>query len=64
MPLELAVLKCSTKVNGEQSVMIAGILMMLELYVVNLDTKMLSSHFKEGLFRLGVERYGWMRSGV
>lgn len=38
--------------------------MMLKLYAVNLDIKMLLDHFKGSMFLLGVEGYGWMRSSA
>jgi hypothetical protein len=44
--------------NGEQSVIIIGISMMPELYVVNLDIHMLSQRFEEAMSQMASGEYG------
>jgi hypothetical protein len=56
--MALVVWKYYTMDNGEQFVMIIGIQMMLRLYVVNLDIKMLLELFKEVRFLVVPDRYG------
>jgi hypothetical protein len=50
--------------NGEQSVMILGILMMLELHVGNLVIHMLFELFMAVMFLMVLDRFGWMMSDV
>ena len=45
--------------NGEQSVILIGISMMLKLYVVSLDIDMQSRRFEEAGFLMVLEGYGW-----
>ncbi len=38
--------------------------MMPELHVMNLDINMQSGHFKEDMFLMVLDRYGWTMSDV
>jgi hypothetical protein len=47
--------------HGGKSVMIVGISMMPEWYVVNLGTNMLSGHFKMGRCLMVLDQHGYIR---
>ena len=64
MKMVLAVWKYFTTENGEQYVMILGVLMMQQLHVVSLDIDMQLEHFEEERFFLVMGGYGWMVSLV
>jgi hypothetical protein len=60
----LAVWRYSTTENGEQSVIILGVLMMPESHVVSSDIDMLSEHFQQARFLQVPGGYGWIMSHV
>jgi hypothetical protein len=60
VPMVLVEWKYSIMEDGEQYVMMVGILMMLRLYVVNWDLYPLLELFKVAMFSTELARYGWM----
>ena len=60
MRMALDVWKCTIQGNGEQSVMIPGVLMMPWLHVVSLVIYTLFDLFISRKFPMVQDRYGWM----